>query len=237
MDFKTTVDDCDIEVSLINRNVLVFVPGIPGHANSREIVAAHKAILDDSIASTFRYTSRRDLEAFEEAKADRNPYGMMMSYTKEGVGDKRINKTHQDEFRDLKVAMDFALDENPSNIYLSGFSFGGGLATLLLDESYAGRITKVLLTSPQIYAPDRDGLPCFGGFPDREKFLEVIAGYEGELLVVHHEDDPVVAAADVAELVSRAGTDKKEFRLLEGANHGFGHDVETYAEMHRDFFL
>tara|TARA_Y100000310_G_scaffold183970_1_gene184130 strand:- start:1533 stop:2264 length:732 start_codon:yes stop_codon:yes gene_type:complete len=241
MYFKTTVDGCEVEVSMIDSlNVLVFVPGIPGHANSREIVAANKGILDANIASTVRYTSRRDFEAWEKARGA----AKMLTYTKPdragmltpGSSVPKVPKTYQDELMDLGVAVDFALDENPDQIYLSGFSYGGGLATLLLNESFAERVTKVLLTSPQTYAPNRDGLPCFGGFPEKERFLEAIAGYEGKLMVVHHEDDPVVAVADVAELVSRAGTNKKEFKLLDGTYHGFVHDPAAYAELHRDFF-
>ncbi len=238
MDLEIDENGCKIAINRIDSpNVLVFVPGIPGHANSRDILAANQAILDAGIASTFRYTSIRDFEAWDLAKANRNIGEMWLAYTKEDLVTCRcVPKTYQDELNDFMTVIGRVPDKSPEQIFLSGFSYGGGLATLLLDGGFAERVTKLFLASPQIYALGRESMPCFGGFPKKEKFLEAIAGYDGELLVVHHKDDPVVRTDDVAELFSRAGTDKKDFKLLEGTCHGFAYDPKAYAEMHVEFF-
>ena len=211
---------------------LLFVPGFPSHKDVGQNVEASEQIVQAGIASTFRYSSSRNWELWKEAEKAGTNFEKFEKQSATFSG-----KTYQQELEELRMVVDHINQEFcPAQLYLSGTSYGGGLAALLCGESIA-HLSKVLLSCPQIEPAGREQWNCYRGFLPKEAFQEALARYQGKLRIIHSRGDRVVPFQQARELFDAATTNDKELISLPGGNHIFtGEARKEYVRQHLDFF-
>lgn len=203
---------------------VVFVHGSYAVGNSVKNVAAAERICQEGIASTVLYESSRDWVRCASART-------MQDWIAAFHG-----KTYHDELADLRGVLEHIRStQRPTEIYLSGTSYGAGLALLVADE--VPGITRILLSAPQISAPHRENGPIYEGFPTLMKFGAVLRRYSGRLTVLIGSEDSKERWHDAHHIIRNAATDKKELSVIY-ANHNFGDEPENptarwmYTEEH-----
>jgi len=200
-------------------NLLIFVQGSWEIAENDRNVAASKRVAKEGLASTLLYESSRDWEALQSAGSQEEWVG--------AFGD----KNYSDELAELKALIDYVKREHGvDDVYLSGSSFGGGLAVQASDSA-----SGLLLACPQIYCPEDGRVGIYQGFPDTEQFLDAISQFQGRLRIIHGDNDDRVPVNTSTALYGKAGTEDKRFVLLPG-DHTFTDNIEGYVQEHVAIF-
>ena len=130
----------DTEKVLIvdSQNFLILVPGAWAVWNNPLNLAAGEAVARENLASVLMYGSRRYWDAMAVA---RNENDVIRAHD---------GKTYDDELSELREKIDYVQKTyHPKNLFISGRSFGGGLAALVSGDKIPN-LSKVLLVSPQI---------------------------------------------------------------------------------------
>lgn len=205
-------------------NFLIFVQGSWEIGQNDRNVAASKIISGKGIASTLLYESSRDWSALERAANNDdwiNAFG---------------DKTYQDELQELRELIDYVNKKyGPTNLFLSGSSYGGGLAALVAGDSIPN-LSRVLLCSSQIEVDEQRQFSIYRGFPTKEVFLGAISRYGGELRIIHGDSDKVVPINQSIDLYNAATTPNKRLVILT-ADHTFsGSGREKYLQEHLEAF-
>lgn len=207
---------------------LIFVHGFPSHKDIGQNKEASEGIVKEGIASTVRYSSSRQWELWKAAGKDLEK--KMAAFA---------GKEYQQEFEELKSVISYVNQRfHPEQLYLSGTSYGGGLAALLCGEEIPN-LEKVLLSCPHIDPEWRkkEDWGCYRSFPPKEKFLEAIARYQGKLQIIHSSEDIIVPFWQSEELFKAATTSDKELIALPGRDHVFLEEAQKrYIEQHLAFF-
>ena len=202
-----------------SQNVLIFVQGSWEIAENVRNVAASQKIAKEGLASTLLYESSRDWKALQNAGSQEEWISAFE------------DKNYGDELAELKALIDYVKrEQNVKDVYLSGSSFGGGLATLASDSA-----SRLLLACPQIYCPEEERVSIYQGFPDTEQFIETISQFQGRLRIIHGDNDERVPVNHSTALYERAGTQDKRFVLLPGS-HTFTDNIDGYVQEHTAIF-
>src|SRR3989338_2282657 len=138
--------------------LLIFVHGFPSHKDIKQNRMAAAKIREEGIASTLRYSSARDWNIWNKAKATNDISVMTEAFA---------GKTYQQELEELTAIIQTAQSRyKPQNLYLSATSYGAGLATLA--GTNVG-IEKLLLSCSQTSPEGRESLGCYEGFPAQQQ--------------------------------------------------------------------
>jgi len=210
-------------------NFLIFVQGNWEFANNERNVAASNAIREHGIASTLLYESSRDWNYLENWPQDKP---MEDPDWKRAFGD----KTYEDELRELRDLINHINSKyNPANIYLSGSSFGGGLATLVAGDGIPN-LSRVLLCCPTISIDKgRPQESIYKGFLAADEFLLAISRFHGGLRNIHVETDDFTPVNHSSALYYTPTTNDQRFVILPG-QHTFSDNIPGYVQEHIEAF-
>jgi dienelactone hydrolase len=190
---------------------VVFVHDAYGIGNSLRNISAAKRIREEGIASTIMYESSRDWEKYESA---RTPEDWIAAFD---------GKRYQDEVTDLLDVLDYVKIANkPSEIFVSGTSYGASLALLAADQ-FPG-ITRLFLSAPQVTTKEHKDI--YQGFPGHKRFREILHRFEGNLGVLVGGFDAKHRLRDAHFILDNAATSMKRLYIAH-ANHNFGDGPEN----------
>ena len=208
--------------------VVVFIHGSYAVGNSAKNLAAAERIRSEGIASTVLYESSRDWIRCSSARTSDDWVAAF------------AGKTYQHELDDLLEVLEYInKEQRPTEIFLSGTSYGAGLALLAAD--HVPGITRLLLSAPQITPPEHDNGPIYDGFPTDKKFGAVLRRFNGSLSVLIGDHDTGERWRDAHLIIDNAATEKKRLSVLH-ANHNFGDKPDcpsmrwVYGEEHVQAF-
>lgn len=178
-----------------SRNFLIFAQGSWEIGDNDRNKIASQAVFDKGIASTLLYESSRNWSRLENAATEAD-------WRRAFEG-----KNYFNELQELREAIDYAQKKfKPEHVFLSGYSYGGGLAALAAGDNIPN-LDRVLLFAPQIACTEEQKqINIYREFPDKKEFLEAIARYNGKLRIIHGKQDEV-ADSNVSGNIStvRAG--------------------------------
>ena len=199
--------------------LVIFVQGSWEIGDNPRNLAASQRITEAGLASTILYESSRNWKALENAS---NQAEWIAAFGQ---------KTYDNELAELNDMIAYAKKEKGAKeIFLSGSSFGGGLAALVSASA-----SRLLLAAPQIYCPPEKRVSIYQGFPQAEQFFEAITKFSGKLRIIHGDRDETISTNQSAALYDQARTKDKRLVLLPG-NHTFTDNIEGYVQEHLDFF-
>ncbi|MBI2660061.1 hypothetical protein HYX07_02775 [Candidatus Woesearchaeota archaeon] len=208
------------ETVIDSPNFLIFVQGSWAPWNNPNNVAASRAITVKGIASVLLYDSRRDWSVTQGREVK------WWQWIEAFDG-----KTYRDEAAELREKIEHVRkDYKPKNIFLSGNSYGGGLAALVSGDGIP-ELNRVLLFSPQISSPSAD-VNIYGDFPSWEEFSAAISRYSGELTVAHGNKDAVIGIEQSVRLFEAAKTQKLKRLVLLPTDHSFSNAANLYVKEH-----
>ncbi|MBI1935539.1 hypothetical protein HYS31_03785 [Candidatus Woesearchaeota archaeon] len=216
------------ETIIDSPNFLIFAPGSWASWNNPPNIAARDAIIKLNIASVLLYESKRKLEITQKPNVNQAEWISAFD-----------GKTYQDELKELRERIDHVINTyNPKNLFLSGRSYGGGLAALVSGDGIPN-LNRVLLVSPQIICPEHYGhYNIYQEFQPREKFLEAMSRYKGRLMIVWGEYESA-AFKEQSEMLFKAATAPAKKKIeVKGADHSFsGEAAERYILAHLEAFM
>lgn len=210
-----------------SHNLLIFVHGFPSHKDSRQNKEAAARIRQSGIASTLRYSSSRNWDVWNAAKAPSDLLLMIEAFS---------TKSYEEEVDELKsVITNAQRNLKPKKLYLSGTSYGAGLASLVAQDA---QVQKLLLSCPQTSPEGRESFGCYIGFPPKQSFIDAMKRFMGNLCIIHSIDDTVVPYASSLALYAAATTAaSKELVPILGSDHLFsGENLSLYTRKHLEFF-
>lgn len=224
-----------------HERVVIFVHGIPGHMNTGHIRDASNAITEQGLATTVRYSMAQDKKAVENVKRSwiRNP--LYLSWRNIST----FSGTYQDAQQELGEVIRYVQTiYHPQRLYLSGHSYGAGLALLAAPE--IPNIEGVIVSNPMVTLRGwrkmlgwdrRKGR--FRKFPSEAEFIARIKKYEGPLRVVHSQQDKIVSSYNTRMVYDAAAplSDDKSIIPIPGNDHDFVGKTprEGYIQAHLDF--
>ena len=101
-------------------NFLIFVQGAWQVWNNNNNIAASNVVTDNGLASVLLYDSKRDWKSLANLSSNEQWIAAF------------DEKTYQDELAELREKIDYVITTyKPENLFLSGYSYGGGLAAIV----------------------------------------------------------------------------------------------------------
>jgi len=208
------------EVVIDSPNFVIFIQGAWAAWNNPNNAAASQAITKDGIASVLLYDSYRDWGTTQKPDVTDEQWKSAFD-----------GKNYRDELREFRAKIDYVMKTyHPKNLFISGNSYGGGLAALVAGD--VPELQRVLLFSPQIVCPDSlQGVNIYREFPSLEEFSEAISRFKGELTIVRGNKDSIVQMEQPARLYDAAESTKFKRFVLLPADHSFS-NAELYTNEH-----
>src|SRR3989338_1895654 len=228
MKLEQELDGISIDINLIpDKPILVFIHGAHEHKDVGHIRDTANKLYEEEIVSVVRYSSSRNWDAWIAAATS-----PMVQISRIQSFD---GKTYEQCLDDLRKVLGFIQERfKPNELWVSGYSHGGGLATLISKEV---EIQRLLVSFPQIEPFTRD-IGCYHGFPEKQDFLYAISKYNGRLEVLKLENDEMVPSSQSQELYNAAKSINKSLKVIEGTDHTLKDKRlrERYVELHKEFF-